>query len=178
MKLMWIGAWLLVFASAVSLLGHANKRALFERSWQQASRVLRRQTVAELSPLSSRLTVRALNLLPVGIREKAVAKLADTVQLVIFRVLLLWHALPGFALMAVAGLAEGFAGRASQQALVKIHSPTWFSFALTGLALLPIAVLLWITARVTVEPSLVLISGFGICLFSFRNLIVHAPSQF
>jgi len=178
MKLMWIGACLLVFASAISLVAHANNRALFESSRQQASRVLRLQMLAELSPLSSRLTVRALNLLPAGIREKAAANLAGIVQLVIFRVLLLWHGLPAFVLMALTGLAEGFAGRANQQALVKIHSPMWFSFALTGLGVLPIAILLWITARVPVPPGLVLLSGFVICLFSFRNLIVHAPSQF
>jgi hypothetical protein len=102
----------------------------------------------------------------------------STIELITFRALVLLHVAPALLLPVLIGLLEGWWARASQKTLIKIHSPMRFSFALTGLALVPVLALLWVTAPMA-TPALMLIFAIGIlATFNTRNLIVHAPTQF
>jgi hypothetical protein len=62
--------------------------------------------------------------------------------------------------------------------LVKIHSPMRFSLALGGSAMIPMLILLWVTAPLIVPINTLVSCVFGLAILSLRNLIVHAPTQF
>jgi len=102
----------------------------------------------------------------------------SAVELMTLRLLLAWHLAPAFLIAGVIGFLEGSWARSNQKGLVKIHSPMRFSLALAGVGLTPAAILLWATAPLRVPVIVVVLFVSTLAIFSIRNLIVHAPTQF
>ena len=178
MKLIWIGALVVLFASVVSLVSNRQSGRLIEQSWARASNVLPDTELSDLRRAIPAYTARVFALLPDPFRQKFAAKTWQALELMILRSLLLRHVAPVIVIALIAGFLEGSWARASQKALVKMHSPMRFSLALTSLGFTPILAVLWITAPVTVTPTLVVVALGALTIISTRNLIVHAPTQF
>jgi hypothetical protein len=178
MKLLSIGAFMLVLASAASLVSGGQSRHFIQQSWSRASNVLPESTMNGLAAMIPAYTERVVLLMPPALREKFAGKLWNAVELMIFRLLLAWHLAPAFLIAALIGFAEGHWARANQKGLVEIHSPIRFSLALGGLAMIPMLVLLWVTAPIIVPINALVLSVFVLAILSLRNLIVHAPTQF
>ena len=178
MKLIWIGAFLLLFASVASLVSNRQCGRLIEQSWARASNVLPDTELSDLQRAIPAYTARFFALLPDPFRQKFAAKTWQALELLILRSLLLRHVAPVIGIALIAGFLEGSWARANQKALVKMHSPMRFSLALTSLGFTPILAGLWITAPVTVTPTLVILALGALAIISTRNLIVHAPTQF
>ena len=178
MKLLWIGAFAVLFASLASLISGGQSTSLTQRSWVQASDVMPETTLAQIQQATPLYTARLFDQLPQPFREKLVRKLWSAVELMTFRSLVLLHLAPTLLLPLLIGLLEGWWARANQKSLVKIHSPMRFSLALTGLGLLPVLALLWVVAP-TATPAVALVLVVGaFAIFNTRNFIVHAPTQF
>ena len=178
MKLIWIGAFLLLFASVASLLSNRQSGQLIEQSWASASNVLPDTELGDLRRVLPAYTARVFALLPDPFRQKFAARIWQALELMILRSLLLRHVAPVIVIALIAGLLEGSWARANQKALVKIHSPMRFSLALTGLGFTPILAVLWITAPAAVTPTLVVLALGALAIIGTRNLIIHAPTQF
>jgi hypothetical protein len=178
MKLLSIGAFMLVRASAASLVSGGQSRQFIRQSWTRASDVLPESTMSGLAAMIPAYTERVVLLIPLALREKFAGKLWNAVELMIFRLLLAWHVVPAFFITCLIGLAEGHWARANQKGLVKIHSPIRFSVALGGLAMIPLLVLLWVAAPIIVPIKALVSFVCVLASLSFRNLIVHAPTQF
>jgi uncharacterized protein DUF4400 len=178
MKLVWIGAFVLLFASAASLVSNRQSGQLIEQSWAGARNVLPDTKLRELQRSTPAYTEQILARLPEPVRQKFAAKTWQALELMIFRSLILWHVVPTFLIAVIAGLLEGRWARANQKALVKMHSPMRFSVALTGLAFSPVLGLLWIAAPIAVSPTLLIFVVGALGIISTRNLVVHAPTQF
>ena len=178
MKLLWIGAFAVLFASLASLISGGQSTSLTQRSWVQTSNVIPETTLAELQQATPLYTAPLFDQLPQPFREKLVRNLWHAVELMIFRSLVLLHLSPTSLLPLLIGLLEGWWARANQKGLVKIHSPMRFSLALTGLGLLPVLALLWVAAPIAI-PAVALVLVVGVfAIFNTRNIIVHAPTQF
>ena len=169
MKLLSIGAFVLLVASAASLVSGGQSSKILQQSWLQAADVLPERTINELETVIPAYTERVFGLLPPTLRHKVAARM---------RLLLAWHLAPAFLIAGVIGFLEGSWARSNQKGLVKIHSPMRFSLALAGVGLTPAAILLWATAPLRVPVIVVVLSVFTLAIFSIRNLIVHAPTQF
>jgi hypothetical protein len=178
MKLLSIGVFMLVLASAASLVSGGQSWHFIQQGWSRASDVLPESTMNGLSEMIPAYTERVVVLMPPALREKFGGKLWNAVELIIFRLLLAWHLAPAFLITCLIGLAEGHWARANQRRLVKIHSPMRFSLALGGLALIPVLVLLWVTAPLIVPINALVSCTFILAVLSLRNFIVHAPTQF
>ena len=178
MKLLSVGAFMLLLASAASLVSGGQSGNFIQQSWSRASDVLPESTMNRLGMMIPAYTERVVLLMPLQMREKFGGKVWNAIELIIFRLLLAWHLVPTFLIAALIGLAEGQWARASQNGPVKIHSPMRFSLALGGLATIPILVLLWVTAPLIVPINALVSCVFGLAILSLRNLIVHAPTQF
>ena len=178
MKLIWIGALLLVFASLASLVSNRQSGQLIDQSWASASNVVPETKLRELERSTPAYAAQIFARLPEPIREKFAAKIRRALELMIFRSLLLWHITPALLIAVIAGSLEGRWARANQKALVKMHSPMRFSVALTSLALSPVLALLWITAPLAVPPTLLVFALGAVAVVSTRNLVAHAPTQF
>lgn len=178
MKLIWIGAFVLLFASVASLVSNRQSGQLIEQSWASASNVLPDTELSDLRRAIPAYTARVFALLPDPFRQKFAARMWQALELMILRSLLLRHVAPVIVIALIAGLLEGSWARANQKALVKMHSPMRFSLALTSLGFTPILTVLWITAPATVTPTLVVLALGALAIISTRNLIVHAPTQF
>src|SRR5437016_4758541 len=178
MKLIWIGAFVLVVASLASLLANRQSGKLIDESLTSTSRVLPDTKLSELQRSTPAYTAQILARLPEPIRQKFAAKMWQALELIIFRSLTLWHAAPALFTILIVGFLEGSWARANQKALVKMHSPIRFSLAVMSLGLTPILAALWITAPVTVTPMLVILALGTLGLISTHNLVVHAPTQF
>ena len=178
MKLIWIGAFVLLFASVASLVSNRQSGRLIEQNWARASNVLPDTELSELRRAIPGYTARVFALLPDPFRQKFAARMWQVIELTILRSLLLRHVAPVIGIALIAGFLEGSWARANQKALVKMHSPMRFSLALTSLGFTPILAALWITAPVTVTPTLVVLALGALAIISTRNLIVHAPTQF
>jgi hypothetical protein len=178
MKLLWIGAFAMLFASLASLISSGRSRSLTEHSLAEASKVIPETRVAEIQSAAMLYTADLFQQLPQQFREPLARKLWSAVELMTFRFLVLLYLAPVFLLAPFIGLLEGWWARGSQKSLIKIHSPMRFSLALTGLGLLPILSLLWLAAPIAIPAvALVLVVGV-IAIFNTRNVIVHAPTQF
>src|SRR6266566_930226 len=123
-------------------------------------------------------TARVFALLPDPFRQKFAAKTWQAVELMILRSLLLRHVAPVIVIALMVGFLEGSWARASQKALVKMHSPMRFSLALMGLSFTPVLSLLWIAAPLVVPTTLFVFTIGAVAIVSTRNLVVHAPTQF
>jgi hypothetical protein len=178
MKLIWIGAFVLLFASVASLLSNRQSGQLIEQSWASASNVLPDTELSQLQRATPAYTAGIFARLPEPLREKFASKMWQALELVIFRSLVLWHVTPAFLIAMVAGFLEGRWARANQKALVKMHSPMRFSLALASLGFIPVLALLWITAPLAIPATLLVFTLGAVAISSTRSLIVHAPTQF
>ena len=178
MKLIWIGAFVLLFASVASLLSNRQSGQLIEQSWARASNVLPDTELSQLQRATTAYTAGIFARLPEPLREKFASKMWQALELVIFRSLVLWHVTPAFLIAMVAGFLEGRWARANQKALVKMHSPMRFSLALASLGFIPVLALLWITAPLAIPATLLVFTLGAVAISSTRSLIVHAPTQF
>ncbi len=178
MKLVWIGAFVLLFASLASLISNRQSGWLIEQSWVSATSVLPDAKLKELQRTMPVYASRVFRLFPEPFRQKFAARTWKAVKLMTFRSLVLWHLTPAFLIPFIVGFLEGWWVRSSQKTLIKMHSPMRFSLALTALGLSPVLALLWITAPIAVSASLLVLALGTVTIVSTRNLIVHAPTQF
>ena len=107
MKLIWIGALLLVFASLASLVSNQQSGQLIDQSWASASNVVPETKLRELERSTPAYAAQIFARLPEPIREKFAAKIRRALELMIFRSLLLWHITPALLLAVIAGSLEG-----------------------------------------------------------------------
>jgi hypothetical protein len=178
MRLVWVGALLLLIASVASLISNRQTGRLIDESWTPASHVLSEPKLSELQRATPAYTAEIFARLPEPLREKFASKMWQALELMIFRSLVLWHVIPAFLIAMIAGLLEGRWARANQKSLVKVHSPMRFSLALMGLGFVPLLALLWITAPVAIPTTLLVFTIGAVAVISTRNLVVHAPTQF
>jgi ABC-type multidrug transport system fused ATPase/permease subunit len=178
MKLIWIGAFVLLFASVASLLSNRQSGQLIEQSWARASNLLPDTELSQLQRATPAYTAGIFARLPEPLREKFASKMWQALELVIFRSLVLWHVTPAFLIAMVAGFLEGRWARANQKALVKMHSPMRFSLALASLGFIPVLALLWIAAPLAIPATLLVFTLGALAISSTRSLIVHAPTRF
>ena len=178
MKLIWIGAFVLLFASVASLLSNRQSGRLIEQSWESASNVLPDTELSDLRRVIPAYTARVFALLPDPFRQKFAARMWQALELMILRSLLLRHVAPVIVIALIAGFLEGSWARANQKALVKMHSPMRFSLALVGLGFMPVLALLWIAAPLVVPTTVLVFTIGAVAIVSSRNLVVHAPTQF
>ena len=178
MKLIWIGALVVLFASVASLVSNRQSGQLIEQSWASASNVLPDTELSGLRRAIPAYTDRVFALLPDPFRQKFAARMWQALELMILRSLLLRHVAPVIVIALIAGFLEGSWARANQKALVKMHSPMLFSLALMGLGFTPVLSLLWIAAPLVVPTTLLVFTIGAVAIVSTRNLVVHAPTQF
>jgi|SRR5581483_9674735 len=178
MKLIWIGAFLLVFASLASLISKQQSGRLIEETWVSSANVLPDAKLNELQRAVPAHTERFFSLMPQQFRDRFAAKTLKAVELITFRTLLLWHFTPGLLIPLLVGCLEGSWSRANQKTLIKMHSPMRFSVSLTTLGLTPVLALLWVTAPLALSATFLAFTLGALFVFSTRNLILHAPTQF
>ena len=178
MKLMWIGAFVLLFVSVVSLVSNQQSGHLMEESWAASSTVLPERKLHEFECAIPAYTSRVFLLLPEPFRQRFAAETWKPIELITFRLLVLWHLVPALLIPVLVGFLEGSWVRVNQKTLIKIHSPMRFSLSLTVLGLTPILALLWVTAPVAVSAKLLVFAVGAMAVFATRNLVVHAPTQF
>lgn len=178
MRLVWVGALLLVIASVATLISNRQSGKLIDESRTAASHVLSKPKLSQLQRATAAYAAAIFDRLPEPLREKFASRMWQALELMIFRSLMLRHAIPTFLIALVAGLLEGRWARANQKALVKMHSPMRFGLALSGLAFTPVLTLLWVTAPVTVPATPLILTLDSLAVIGTRNLVVHAPTQF
>src|SRR6266699_4742705 len=178
MKLIWIGAFVLLFASIASLISNRQSGRLIEQNWARASNVLPDTELGELRRAIPAYTARVFALLPDPFRQKFAAKTWQALELMILRSLLLRHVAPVIVIALMVGFLEGSWARANQKGLVKMHSPMRFSLALMSLSFIPVLALLWVAAPLAVSATLLVFALGTVGIISTRNLVVHAPTQF
>ena len=178
MKLIWIGALLLVFVSVASLVSNPKSGNLIDEGWTKASHVLPETKLRELERSTPAYAAQVFARLPEPSREKFGAKTRRSLELMIFRSLLLWHITPALLIAVIVGLLEGRWARANQKALVKMHSPMRFSLALASLGFIPVLALLWIVAPLAISATLLVFALGTIGIISASNLVIHAPTHF
>ena len=178
MKLIWIGAFVLLFASVASLVSNRQSGQLIEQSWESASNVLPDTELSDLRRAIPAYTARVFALLPEPFRQKFAARMWQALELMILRSLLLRHVAPVIVIALMVGFLEGSWARANQKALVKMHSPMRFSLALMSLGFIPVLALLWVAAPLAVSATLLVFALGTVGIISTRNLVVHAPTQF
>jgi len=178
MRLLWIGAFVSLIASLVSLISGGHSGALAQRSWLEVSGIIPEAKLNELQRATPVYTARIFASFPQPFRDKLGRKAWSAVELITFRALVLAHLAPAVLLPLLIGLLEGWWARANQKSLIKIHSPMRFSLALTGFGLIPVLALLWVTAPMAI-PAIMPVVVIGVfVIFNTRDLIVHAPTQF
>jgi hypothetical protein len=178
MRLLWIGAFVVVIVSLASLISGGYSGALAQQSWLEVSSIIPEAKLNELQRATPVYTARIFASFPQPFRDKLGRSGWSAVELITFRALVLTHLAPAVLLPLLIGLLEGWWARANQKRLIKIHSPMRFNLALTGLGLIPLLALLWVTAPMAV-PVIMLVCLIGVfAIFNTRNVIVHAPTQF
>lgn len=178
MKLIWLGAFVLVCASLASLISNQQSGRLVEETWAQSANVLRDAKLNELQGTVPAYTDRFFLLFPEPFRERFATKTLKTVELMTFRFLLLCHFTPGLLIPLLVGLLEGSWARLNQKTLIKMHSPMRFSFSLTTFGLTPVVALLWMTAPLALSGTFLVFTLGTLFIVTTRNLILHAPTQF
>ncbi len=178
MKLLSIGAFVLLVVSAASLISGGQSKLLLQQTWRSVANVLPERVIKELEVVIPAYTARVLELFPPTLREKVTAKTWTAVELIVLRLLLALYLVPTFLIAAGIGFLEGSWARSNQQSLVKIHSPMRFSLAVTGVGLCPAVILLWATVPLIVPVIILTLFVSTLAVFSVRNLVVHSPTQF
>jgi hypothetical protein len=87
MKLVPIGAFILVFASMAALISNGQSGRLIEKSWRGAANA----KLTALQRITPAYASRILGLLPEPFRQKFASKVWQPVELMTLRSLLLWH---------------------------------------------------------------------------------------
>ncbi len=178
MRLVWVGALVLLIASLATLISNPQRGRLLEAGWASAAHVLPDEKLGELQRTTPAYTSRVFALFPEPLRQRFAAKAWTVVEVMAFRSLLLWHLTPALLIPFIVGWSEGSWARANQKGLIKMHSPMRFSLALTTQGLIPVVALLWITAPIALSATLLVLVIGTFAIVSTRNLIVHAPTQF
>ena len=178
MKLLSVGAFALLVACVVSLVSGGQSSVMLQQSWGRAADVLPESAINKFESLVPVCTERVFGLFPPTLREKFAAKMWGTVELITLRLLLVLYLAPTFLIACLIGFLEGSWARSNQEGLVKIHSPMRFSLALAGVGLCPAVILLWATVPVIVPVLALILFVSSLAIFSIRNLVVHAPTQF
>jgi hypothetical protein len=178
MRLVWVGALVLLIASVASLISNRQSGRLLEDGRAGATKVLPDAKLSELERSTPAYSRRVFDLVPELLREKFATKMWTAVEVMLFRSLLLWHVTPALLIPIVIGFLEGSWARSNQKTLIRMHSPMRFSLALTTQGLIPIVALLWIVAPIPLSMTLVVFAISTLAIVSTRNLIVHAPTQF
>ena len=178
MKLMWIGALVLLLVSVVSLVSNQRSGQLIEESWAASTNVLSDGKLHELQRAIPAYASRVFLLLPEPLRQRFATSTWKPVELITFRLLVLRHLAPALLIPVLVGFLEGSWVRGNQKTLIRMHSPMRFSLSLTVLGLTPILVLLWVTAPLALSAKLLVFAVGTIAIFATRNLAVHAPTQF
>jgi hypothetical protein len=178
MKLLSVGAFVLLVVSGASLISGGQSRLLLQQTWRRVGDVLPERAMNELEVVIPAYTGRVFGLFQPALREKVAAKTFTAVELIMLRLLLALHLAPTFIIAAVIGFLEGSWTRSNQQGLVKIHSPMRFSLALAGVGLCPAVILLWASAPLMVPVIILILFVSTLAVFSSHNLVVHAPTQF
>ncbi len=178
MKVVWIGALLVLFASLASLISNQQSHKLIEESWASAANVLPDTKAIELQRAVPAYASRVFALLPEPFRHKFAAKIWQPVELIVLRSLIVWHLAPAILVLLFLGFIEGSWARSSQTTIIKMHSPMRFSLALSAVTLTPVFALLWITAPIALPATVLLIFVGSITVVGTRNLILNAPTQF
>ena len=177
MKMVPIGAFLLVMASIVSLVSHGQSARLMQQTWSRVSGVLPKRSIDEWTPAIPEHTHQICPILPLPLREKVGSRLWNAIELITLRMFLVRHIASAFLLPVFVGLAEGSWARSHQKSLVQLHSPIGFSAAIRGLELVPALIGLWVVAPIWISVTFLVWSVFALMVFSIRNLIVHAPTR-
>lgn len=178
MKFLSIGAFALLLAFVATLVSGGQSSVLAQQAWRRATDVLSAREINELGAVVPAYTERVFELFPPTLREKVATRMWGAVGLITLRLLLVLHLAPTFLIAGLIGFLEGSWARSNEQSLVKIHSPMRFSLALAGLGLCPAVILLWATAPLAVPVVTLLLFVSTLAVFSIRNLVVHAPTQF
>jgi hypothetical protein len=178
MKLLWIGTFILLFASLASLISGGDGGTLVQQTWLQTSSIVPEPRMAELERTTPLYTARLFESLPQPFRDKLARKMWSAVELMALRTFVFLHLAPALLLPLLVGLLEGWWARANQKSLIKIHSPMRFSLALMGIGLIPIIAMLWITAPIAIPAVALVIVVSVLAILNIRNIIVHAPTQF
>lgn len=178
MKLMWISAFILLFASLAALISKRHCGELIADSLATSASVFPESKLSEMQRAMQAYTGGVFERLPEPFRQKFAATTGKAVELMTFRCLVLWHLMPGFVIPLMIGFLEGSWARTNQKTLVKMHSPMRFSLALSTLGLIPVLALLWISAPMALPVVLLVFAVGTMTIVSTRNLIVHAPTQF
>jgi uncharacterized membrane protein len=178
MRLVWVGALVILIASLASLISNRQSGRLLENGWASATKVLPDAKLSEFERSTPAYSRRVFALAPEPLRDRFAAKMWTAVEVMIFRSLLLWHVTPALLVPFVIGFLEGSWARSNQKTLIKMHSPMRFSLALTTQGLIPIVALLWIVAPIALSATLVVFAIGTLAIVSTRNLIVHAPTHF
>jgi hypothetical protein len=178
MRLVWVGALVLLIASLASLVANHQSRRLLDEGWASAANVLSDARLSELQQTTIAYTTHIFGLLPEPFRQKFATKTWTAVEVLTFRSLLLWHMAPSVLILCMVGFLEGSWARANQKGLIKMHSPMRFSLALMMQGLIPVVALLWITAPIPVSASVLVFAISTLAIVSTRNLMVHAPTRF
>jgi hypothetical protein len=178
MRLVPIGAFVLLFASLAALISSGQSGRLLEKSWSSAANVLPNAKLSELRRTTPAYASCVLSHFPELFRQKFAAQMWRPVELMTFRSLVLWHLVAIFVIPLIIGFLEGSWARASQDTLVKMHSPMRFSLALATFGLSPVLAVLWITAPIALSATPLVFVVSTLLVVSTRNLIVHAPTHF
>ncbi len=178
MRLVWVGALVLLVASLASLVSNHQSRRLLDEGWASAANVLSDARMSDLERSTPAYSRRVFALIPEPLRERFAAKMWTAVEVMLFRSLLLWHVTPALLIPFIIGFSEGSWTRSNQKTLIKMHSPMRFSLALMIQGLIPVVALLWITAPIALSATLLVLAIGTLTIVSTRNLIVHAPTQF
>src|SRR5689334_706513 len=107
MKLIWIGALVLLIGSIAALISNGQSGRLLSQAWESCSNVLPDSKLSDLQSAAPSHAATLLKLLPDPARQKFAMKMWKPVELMAFRSLVLWHLLPAFAIPALIGFLEG-----------------------------------------------------------------------
>jgi len=106
MRLLWIGIFVVLFASVASLISDGRGATLIQRSWVEASSVIPETILADIQHASGLYTARLFASLPQPFREKMSQNMWSAVKLMTFRSLVLLHLAPALLLPPLIGFLE------------------------------------------------------------------------
>src|SRR5262249_15853807 len=107
MKLMWIVALILLFASLASLVTCQHSGQLIEESWAGSTNVLSDGKLNELQRAIPAYASRVFLIVPEPLRQRFAAKTWKAIELITFRLLVLLHVAPALLIPVLVGFLEG-----------------------------------------------------------------------
>src|SRR5579883_3255316 len=94
MRLVWVGALVLLITSLAALFSNPQSGRLLEVGWASAAHVLPDEKLSELQRTTPAYTSRVFALFPEPLRQRFAAKPWTAVEVMTFRSLLLWRMAP------------------------------------------------------------------------------------